>query len=114
MKTPQGRTIDQGEPARQSSFLIRDQISEQAKTVDSSMSSCQESYAPSTRIDIDSIRVGRTIGSGSTCKVHIAKDDKGNEFAMKILNKNKVFRKLIDIEVETLSIIKHPNIVNLV
>ena len=33
---------------------------------------------------------------------------------MKILNKNKHFRKFIDAEVETLSMIKHPNIVNLI
>ena len=87
-------------------------ISESAMTADSSAHSIHEAEAPST--SIENLRIGRTLGAGASCKVKIATDNAGNEFAMKILNRNKAFRKLIDAEVETLSMIKHPNIVNLI
>ena len=63
---------------------------------------------------LDNLQIGRTLGKGASCKVKVAKDSFGNKFAMKILNPDKNFRKFIKAEVETLSMIRHPHIVNLI
>ena len=63
---------------------------------------------------LDSLQIGRTLGRGASCKVKAAKDCFGNKFAMKILNPDKSFRRFIKAEVETLSMIKHPHIVNII
>ena len=62
----------------------------------------------------ENLRIGKTLGQGASCKVKIAKDNQGNKYAIKILNRNKHFRRFIEAEVQTLSHLRHPNIVNLV
>ena len=69
---------------------------------------------PQSQSLFDNLRVGRTLGTGASCKVKIAKDHQGNKYAMKILKGNKNFKRFIDAEVDTLSMIKHPNIINLI
>ena len=58
--------------------------------------------------------LGRTLGSGVSCKVKLAKDEAGTRYAVKILHQDEQFQELIDTEVETLTKIKHPNIVNMI
>ena len=60
------------------------------------------------------MRIGKTLGEGASCKVKMAQDPEGNKYALKILNSNNHFKRFIDAEVETLSMINHPNIVNLI
>jgi len=58
--------------------------------------------------------LGRTLGSGVSCKVKLAKDDSGTRYAIKILHQDEQFQELVETEVDTLTKVKHPNIVNLV
>jgi len=58
--------------------------------------------------------LGRTLGSGVSCKVKLAKDDAGTRYAVKILHQDEQFQELVETEVDTLTKVKHPNIVNLV
>ena len=58
--------------------------------------------------------LGRTLGSGVSCKVKLAKDDNGTRYAVKILHQDEQFQELVETEVDTLTKVKHPNIVNLV
>jgi serine/threonine protein kinase len=58
--------------------------------------------------------LGRTLGSGVSCKVKLAKDDAGTRYAIKILHQDEQFQELVETEVDTLTKVKHPNIVNLV
>lgn len=58
--------------------------------------------------------LGRTLGSGVSCKVKLAKDDAGTRYAVKILHQDEQFQELIETEVETLTKVKHPNIVNMI
>ena len=60
------------------------------------------------------MRIGKTLGVGASCKVKMAQDPEGKRYAMKILKRNKNFKRFIDAEVETLSMINHQNIVNLI
>ena len=98
-----------GEFVDQNSFLITDNASASAETADSSPCSVKD-QTPS----LDNLKIGRTIGSGASCKVKIAKDNEGNKYAMKILNGRKRFRRFIEAETDALSQIKHPNIVNMI
>jgi serine/threonine protein kinase len=59
-------------------------------------------------------QLGKTLGSGVSCKVKLAKDASGTRYAVKILHKDEQFQELIKTEVESLKNLKHPNIVNLV
>jgi BR serine/threonine kinase len=59
-------------------------------------------------------QLGKTLGSGVSCKVKLAKDDCGTRYAIKILHKDEAFSDLIKTEVESLKHLKHPNIVNMV
>ena len=59
-------------------------------------------------------QLGRTLGSGVSCKVKIAKDASGKKYAIKILNNDPIFAELSKQEVLTLKTLNHPNIVNLV
>lgn len=83
-----------------------------SETAESSRSSIEveTQYRPV----LENLQLGRTIGTGMSCKVRIAKDDSGNEYAVKILKSNKKFDELVEAEVETLSMIKHSNIVNMI
>jgi 5'-AMP-activated protein kinase catalytic alpha subunit len=58
--------------------------------------------------------LGRTLGSGVSCKVKLAKDDNGTRYAIKILHQDEQFDELVETEVDTLKKLKHPNIVNMV
>ena len=59
-------------------------------------------------------QLGKTLGSGVSCKVKLAKDATGTRFAVKILHNDDCFVELIKTEVECLMNLKHPGIVNLV
>ena len=59
-----------GELADQNSFLITDKISESAETAASSPRSGKDEG-----LTLDNLRIGRTIGSGASCKVKVAKDN---------------------------------------
>lgn len=59
-------------------------------------------------------QLGKTLGSGVSCKVKLAKDDSGARYAVKILHKDEAFADLIKTEVDSLKHLKHPNIVNMV
>ena len=63
---------------------------------------------------LDKYQLGKTLGSGVSCKVKLAKDATGTRYAVKILHNDDVFVDLIKTEVETLKTLKHPGIVNLV
>jgi 5'-AMP-activated protein kinase catalytic alpha subunit len=58
--------------------------------------------------------LGRTLGSGVSCKVKLAKDESGTRYAIKILHQDEQFQELIETEVDTLTKLKHPNIVNMI
>ena len=58
--------------------------------------------------------LGRTLGSGVSCKVKLAKDSAGTRYAIKILHSDESFQELIDTEVQALAQLQHPNIVRLV
>ena len=47
--------------------------------------------------------LGRTLGSGVSCKVKLAKNEAGTRFAIKILNNNADFDELIQTEVQALT-----------
>jgi len=59
-------------------------------------------------------QLGRTLGSGVSCKVKLARDQANKRYAIKIIKSGEVFEQLIETEVETLKKLNHPNIVNLV
>lgn len=59
-------------------------------------------------------QLGRTLGSGVSCKVKIAKTADGKKFAVKILHDDPVYKELIEAEVDTLQKLHHPHIVNFV
>ena len=59
-------------------------------------------------------QLGKTLGSGVSCKVKLAKDATGTRFAVKILHNDDCFAELIKTEVKTLENLQHPGIVNLV
>ena len=58
--------------------------------------------------------LGRTLGSGVSCKVKLAKDDAGARYAIKILHSEQTFQELIQTECEALRNLEHPNIVRLI
>jgi hypothetical protein len=43
--------------------------------------------------------LGKTLGSGVSCKVKLAKTSDGKKYAVKILNNDPVFTELIEAEV---------------
>ena len=58
--------------------------------------------------------LGRTLGGGASCKVKLAKDERGDRYAIKILHEDGDEDELIEDEINTLKKLKHPNIVNLI
>ena len=58
-------------------------------------------------------QIGKTLGSGVSCKVKLAKDSTSTRYAIKIL-KDDEFGDLIKTEVEVLAHLNHPGIVNMV
>ena len=59
-------------------------------------------------------QLGKTLGSGVSCKVKLAKDAQGTRYAVKILHNDDQFIDLIKTEVDTLKTLNHPGIVNMV
>jgi len=58
--------------------------------------------------------LGRTLGSGVSCKVKLAKNNENTRYAIKIIHSNDQFQELVDTECEALQSLHHPNIVNLI
>lgn len=58
--------------------------------------------------------LGRTLGSGVSCKVKLAKDSAGTRYAIKIFHSDEAFEQLIGTEVQTLSQLAHTNVVRLI
>ena len=58
--------------------------------------------------------LGRTLGSGVSCKVKLAKDNSNTRYAIKLIHSNEMFQELIDTECQALTALQHPNIVGLV
>ena len=58
--------------------------------------------------------LGRTLGSGVSCKVKLAKDAAGTRYAIKIIHSDESFQELIDTEVSALAQLQHRNIVRLI
>ena len=58
--------------------------------------------------------LGRTLGSGVSCKVKLAKDSAGTRYAIKILHSDESFQELIETEVQAMTQLQHRNITRLV
>ena len=58
--------------------------------------------------------LGRTLGSGVSCKVKVAKAQGCHKVAIKILKDDKELKDLIDTEVQVLRKLHHDNIVNFI
>jgi len=58
--------------------------------------------------------LGKTLGSGVSCKVKVAKAPNGNKYAVKILKGDDVFKELIAAEVDVLRKLHHEHIVNFI
>ena len=63
---------------------------------------------------IDKYQLGRTLGSGVSCKVKLAKDKENNRYAVKIMNKDLDFEELMTTELQMLKQLSHPNIINFI
>lgn len=59
-------------------------------------------------------QLGRTLGSGVSCKVKLAKDNDNHRYAVKIMNKDVDFEELMSTELQVLKQLSHPNIINFV
>lgn len=59
-------------------------------------------------------QIGKTLGSGVSCKVKLAKDATGTRYAVKILHNDESLADLIKTEVATLKTLQHPGIVNMI
>jgi 5'-AMP-activated protein kinase, catalytic alpha subunit len=59
-------------------------------------------------------QLGRTLGSGVSCKVKLAKNGAGDRFAIKIFSKDIDFEELMETELKILKQLSHPGIVNFV
>ena len=62
----------------------------------------------------DLLKIGKTLGVGGSCKVKVAEDNTGSKYAMKTFTKVKKYKRQIAAEIETLTRIKHPHIVNMI
>jgi serine/threonine protein kinase len=58
--------------------------------------------------------LGRTLGSGVSCKVKIGKSKTGQKVAVKILKGDDHFKELVGTEVDVLRKLNHPNIINFI
>lgn len=58
--------------------------------------------------------LGRTLGSGVSCKVKLGRDNDGTRYAIKIMKQAEEIQECIDSELEVLRQLKHRNIVRLV
>ena len=50
----------------------------------------------------EKFQLGRTLGSGVSCKVKLSKDKENNRYAVKIMNKDVDFEELMSTELEVL------------
>ena len=64
-------------------------------------------------VGLDQLSIGETIGQGGSCRVRVASGGNGSKFAMKIYSKVAKFESQIKAEIEALSIMKHPRLVNM-
>lgn len=62
----------------------------------------------------DKYQLGRTLGSGVSCKVKLAKDKENNRYAVKIMNKDIDVKEMVDTELDALKQLSHPHIINLI
>ena len=58
-------------------------------------------------------QLGRTLGSGVSCKVKLAKDDIGNRFAIKLI-KDADYVETIQAELDTLKKVSHHHVIRLI
>ena len=58
--------------------------------------------------------LGRTLGTGVSCKVKVARDTTGTRYAIKIFHDGADFQQCIDSELTVLRQLSHRNIVRLV
>jgi len=59
-------------------------------------------------------QLGRTLGSGVSCKVKLAKDDANNRYAIKLMSKDIDFQELMVAELDTLRQCAHPHVIGLI
>lgn len=59
-------------------------------------------------------QLGRQLGTGASCKVRLAKGPDGKRYAAKIYKKDVEIDKVLMTELEAMSKLKHPGILNLV
>ena len=57
-------------------------------------------------------QLGRTLGSGVSCKVKLAKDEQNNRFAIKLI-KGSDFSDLVQAELDVLKKVSHPHVVKM-
>lgn len=62
----------------------------------------------------DTYELGRTLGSGVSCKVKMGRDCNNTRYAIKIMKQSEEIQECIDSELEVLQHLKHRNIVRLV
>ena len=66
---------------------------------------------PST---LNQYTLGRTLGTGFSCKVKLAKDDSSTRYAIKIIDNTVALHNSVETEIQTLAALQHPNIVKLI
>ncbi len=62
----------------------------------------------------DTYELGRTLGSGVSCKVKMGRDSNNTRYAIKIMKQSEEIQECIDSELDVLRHLKHRNIVRLV
>uniref|UniRef100_A0A2P2L8E4 non-specific serine/threonine protein kinase n=1 Tax=Rhizophora mucronata TaxID=61149 RepID=A0A2P2L8E4_RHIMU len=73
---------------------------------------------PAARTRVGKYELGKTLGEGTFAKVKFARNiDTGHPFAIKILDRNQVFRhrmvEPLKREISTMKLIKHPNVIKI-
>ena len=58
-------------------------------------------------------QLGKTLGSGVSCKVKLAKDENDNRIAIKLM-KGDGFSDLVQVEIETLKKVNHRHVIRLI
>jgi serine/threonine protein kinase len=62
----------------------------------------------------DKYLLGRELGQGASCKVRLAKDNNKIRYAAKIFKSDVHFSDMLKTELEIMSKLKHPGIINLI
>lgn len=58
--------------------------------------------------------IGKTLGSGVSCKVKVGRGPNGTKYAIKLLKDDDAFKDLISTEVQILRKLHHDHIVNFI